>query len=53
MSMSYVPTMIANKKAIEEGSDNWEIDLDEGKWKQKSFLIKQNVWHGSKKSMRN
>ncbi|MEL0198647.1 MAG: glutathione S-transferase family protein, partial [Gammaproteobacteria bacterium] len=38
MSMSYVPTMIANKKAIEEGSDNWEIDLDEeGKWKQKSF----------------
>ena len=37
MSTSYVPTMIANKKAIDEGSDEWEIDLDKGKWKQKSF----------------
>ena len=37
MSTSYVPTMIANKKAIEESSDEWEIDLDKGKWKQKSF----------------
>ena len=37
MSTSYVPTMVANKKAIEEGSDEWEIDLDKGKWRQKSF----------------
>ena len=37
MSTSYVPTMIANKKAIDEGRDEWDIDLDKGKWKQKSF----------------
>ncbi len=37
MSISYVPTMIANKKAIDEGSDEWDIELDKGKWKQKSF----------------
>ena len=29
--------MIANKKAIDEGSDEWDIELDKGKWKQKSF----------------
>ena len=37
MSTSYIPTMIANKQAIEQGKNEWEIDLDNGKWKQKSF----------------
>ena len=37
MSTSYIPTMIANKQAIEKGKKEWEIDLDNGKWKQKSF----------------
>ena len=26
-----------SKKAIDEGNDEWEIDLYKGKWKQKSF----------------
>mgnify|MGYP003314152495 CR=1 FL=1 len=37
MSTSYIPTLIANKQAIEKGKNEWEIDLDNGKWKQKSF----------------
>ena len=37
LAISYVPTMIENHKAIEEGEKEWSADLAGYPWKQKSF----------------
>ena len=37
LSTSYVPTMIKNHKAINEGEKEWSVDLAGYPWKQKSF----------------
>ena len=37
LSISYVPTMIENHKAIGEGEKEWSVDLAGYPWKQKSF----------------
>ena len=37
LSISYVPTMIENHKAIREGEKEWSVDLAGYPWKQKSF----------------
>ena len=37
LSTSYVPTMIENHKAIENGEKEWSVDLAGYPWKQKSF----------------
>ena len=37
LSISYVPTMIENHKAIREGKKEWSVDLAGYPWKQKSF----------------
>ena len=37
LSISYVPTMIENHKAIGEGKKEWSVDLAGYPWKQKSF----------------
>ena len=37
LSTSYVPTMIENHKAVNEGEKEWSVDLAGYPWKQKSF----------------
>ena len=37
LSTSYVPTMIENHRAIENGEKEWSVDLAGYPWKQKSF----------------
>ena len=37
LSISYIPTMIENHKAINEGEKEWSVDLAGYPWKQKSF----------------
>ena len=37
LSISYIPTMIENHKAINEGEKEWSVDLGGYPWKQKSF----------------
>ena len=37
LSTSYIPTMIENHKAINEGVKEWSVDLAGYPWKQKSF----------------
>ena len=37
LSISYIPTMIENHKAINEGEKEWSVDLRGYAWKQKSF----------------
>ena len=33
----YVPVLLANAQAIEDGKENWEAEVDGSLWKQKSF----------------
>jgi hypothetical protein len=33
----YVPVLLANAKAIEDGNESWETEVDGSVWKQKSF----------------
>jgi len=33
----YVPVLLANAKAIEDGKESWETEVDGALWKQKSF----------------
>ena len=37
LSISYIPTMIENHRAILNGEKEWKVDLDGYQWKQKSF----------------
>ena len=37
LATSYIPTMIENHKAINEGEKEWSVDLAGFPWKQKSF----------------
>ena len=37
LSISYIPTMIENHRAISNGEKEWKVDLDGYQWKQKSF----------------
>ena len=37
LATSYIPTMIENHKAINEGEKEWSVDLAGYPWKQKSF----------------
>jgi glutathione S-transferase len=34
---SYVPTMLANAKAVAEGQQEWQVQLDGETWQQRSF----------------
>lgn len=33
----YVPAMLANAKAVEEGEKNWEVEIDGSPWTQQTF----------------
>ena len=33
----YVPALLANSKALENGDETWETDIDGSKWTQKTF----------------
>ena len=33
----YIPSLLANAKAIEDGYESWETEVDGSLWKQKSF----------------
>ena len=37
LGKGYVPALIANAKAIEKGEKEWETQIDNCSWKQKSF----------------
>ena len=37
LSKGYIPALIANHKAINEGEKEWETSIDNCIWRQKSF----------------
>mgnify|MGYP006214375619 CR=1 FL=1 len=44
LSRGYIPALIANHEAIENGDKEWEATIDNCLWKQKSFPYKSNCF---------
>jgi hypothetical protein len=37
LGRGYVPALLANKDALEKGEEEWEAQIDDAKWTQKTF----------------
>ena len=46
MGKFYVPVLLANAKAIKDGNESWEAEVDGSVWKKKSFSYQSKclIW---------